>query len=295
MGLMVNLDTSLLRVFAAVADRHSMTAAAKALNLTQGAVSQKVARLEAQAGARLFHRGSKGLKLTSQGERLLSKVRQMLQLNDEIWSHMTGDRSSGRVTLGLPVDLIGSIFSPIIRRFMELYPQVELILRSGSTGDLRSWLAEGSVDVAILEEPADQARPECLLVDPLVWVGCPGGIAHLRTPLPISLVSESCCFRPDILSALRERDCDVRLVFENGGLEATLAVVRMDMAISAWLASTVPADLKILSPDAGLPQLPSYALNVYSAPALTNNRAATELLQHIREAFSSRLIFDPAA
>lgn len=290
---MINLDTSLLRVFAAVADWRSMTAAANALNLTQGAVSQKVARLEAQAGTRLLERGQKGAKLTPQGERLLSKVRRMLELNDEILSQMNGHLSAGRVKFGVPVDLIGSVFAPILKRFMECFPHVELHLRCGSTEELRSWLADGSLDLVILEEPAAQAGPDSLLIDPLVWVGCREGTAHLRTPLPISLVSESCCFRSDILAALRERDCDARLVFENGGLEATLAVVRMDMAVSAWLASTVPADLTVLSANENLPDLPRYALNLH-CPSAQPAPAVNELARHIREAFHRPTTRNPA-
>lgn len=282
---MVNLDISLLRAFAAVVDRGSMTAGAKALNLTQGAISQKVARLEAQAGTRLLARERQGVRLTPEGERLLGKVRLMLELNDEIWSQMNGDRPTGRVRLGLPVDLIGTLFAPILRSFMEHFPQIELKLRCGSTGELRSWLADGSLDLVVLEEPSEQAGPDPLLIDPLVWVALPGGSAHLRNPLPISLVSHTCCFRSDILAALQRSDRDYKTVFENGGLEATLTVVRMDMAISAWLASTVPADLKILSTETGLPELPSYALTLHSAAVLPN-RPTTELLQHIREAFS---------
>ena len=45
-----NLDIALLRAFVTVADHGSMTAASRALHLTQGAVSQQVARLETLSG-----------------------------------------------------------------------------------------------------------------------------------------------------------------------------------------------------------------------------------------------------
>ena len=51
-----NLDTALVRTFVTVADKASMTAAANALHLTQGAVSQQIKRLEEALGCSLFER-----------------------------------------------------------------------------------------------------------------------------------------------------------------------------------------------------------------------------------------------
>lgn len=62
--MMHMLDLVLIRTFVMVADRSSMTAAANALNLTQGAVSQHVRRLEDQLGSALFERSRGGLLLT---------------------------------------------------------------------------------------------------------------------------------------------------------------------------------------------------------------------------------------
>ena len=62
-----NLDVSLVRTFVAVAERASMTAAANALHLTQGAVSQQVKRLEDALGRSLFERDRRGLSRAGYG------------------------------------------------------------------------------------------------------------------------------------------------------------------------------------------------------------------------------------
>ena len=281
---MRDLDTSLLRVFVAVAEHGSMTAGASALNLTQGAVSQKIARLEAQAGGRLLTRERRGLRLTPHGERLLGKTRQMLAINDEIWSQMNGGAVDGCVRLGLPVDLVGGLLAPVLQTFVGAFPQVELLLRCGSSTELRNQLADGRLDIAVLEEPFDRATGERLLVDRLVWVGMRGGSAHVRTPLPVSLASDGCCFRPEIRAALKRSRRPAKTVFEHGGLEATLAVIRMDIAVSALLASSVPLDLEILGEAEGLPVLSSYALTLHH-PASATNRATEELVRQIRRMF----------
>lgn len=72
-----DLDTTLIRTFVTAADKASMTAAANALHLTQGAVSQQVKRLEEVLGQSLFERDRRGLRLTRSGERLLDKARRL--------------------------------------------------------------------------------------------------------------------------------------------------------------------------------------------------------------------------
>ena len=76
-----NLDTSLIRTFVAVAESASMTAAANALNLTQGAVSQQVKRLEEVLGCQLFARDRRNLRLTADGERLFGKAKRALYVS----------------------------------------------------------------------------------------------------------------------------------------------------------------------------------------------------------------------
>ena len=63
-----------LRAFEAAARRGSVTAAARELNVTHGAISHQIRALEESLGAVLFERGGKRLKLTSQGALLLPAV-----------------------------------------------------------------------------------------------------------------------------------------------------------------------------------------------------------------------------
>lgn len=62
---------------------------------------------------------------------------------------------------------------------------------------------------------------------------------------------------------------------------ATTATVRSDLAITAWIVSTVPADLDILGDSAGLPPLPNFAISLLLPPNCTP--AAREFAQHVRE------------
>ncbi|KAA6489642.1 LysR family transcriptional regulator [Agrobacterium rhizogenes] len=277
-----NFDISLIRTFAAVADHGSMTIAANTLHMTQGAVSQQIKRLEDALGCALFEREKRGLRLTNAGERLLGNARRLLILNDDIWADMTDSAIEGSVRLGVPYDLIGTTLAPVLKSYAERHPQVEISLICASSPELMRALDDGEIDLGIVEEPLGASKGECLAIDRLVWVGAKAGNAYRKDPLPISMVADTCAFRPSVFAALADDGRRWRTVFENGNIEATTATVRTDLAVTAWLASTVPADLDILGTNDGLPELPVFSVNLH-LPKSEATLPATELARHIRE------------
>lgn len=279
-----DLDTALLRTFVAAAETASMTAAANAVHRTQGAVSQQIRRLEELLDCKLFVRDRRGLMLTDAGERLLEKARQLLAINDEIWVAMTSRELTGRIRLGVPYDLVITHLPPVLKAFANSYPQVEVLLFCATSPQLADALRDGRIDLALIEQPVGPASGECLSVEPLVWVTARGGEIYRKRPLPISLVCESCAFRPSIFARLREHGLEWRALFENGNIGATLATVKFDLAITAMLATTVPPDLDILPPGSGLPELPSFAINLHLRP-LGANAIAQALIGQLRGVF----------
>lgn len=276
-----NLDVALLRTFVTASDHASMTAAGNALNMTQSAVSQQIARLEDLTGP-VFLRQHRRLRLTTQGERLLAKARRLIALNDELWGEMTPAALRAPVRLGAPQDLVATWLPPILKSFAQAHPLVEIALVCMASPDLLDAVAKGSVDLALIEEPAGPTRGTCLMVDRLVWVGARGGSAHLKTPLPVSLVAETCAFRPLVLDALDAQGAVWRTLYDSGSIDATSATVRADLAVTTWLASTVPEDLVVLSADAQLPALPRFAVNLHR-PRGGSTPTAAELEQHLRQ------------
>ena len=84
-------DATLLRTFVAVCDCGSFTRAANQVHLTQSAVSLHIKRLEEQLGTRLIVRLARGLRLTEQGEVLLSFARRILELYAEADTVLRGE------------------------------------------------------------------------------------------------------------------------------------------------------------------------------------------------------------
>jgi DNA-binding transcriptional LysR family regulator len=284
-----DLDLSLLRAFLAVVEAGSVTAAARNLNRTQAAVSMQIRRLEDLLAKPLFEREHKRLSLAPAGEQLLGEAQRLVALNDEIMERMTEPAFEGEVRLGMPVDLIPTYAPPILRRFNANHPRVRVSLNTHNSHELMADLDQSAVDLALTTDLAGEPPRACetLHIDKLVWFGAPGGNAHRRTPLPLSIGSRTCRFRPVVIEALRSVGRDWRFVLEVANQDAVNAMVEAGISVAALMRETVPRGLEILDPAAGLPELPKFAINLHM-PRRNASATAEELARHIRAEFASR-------
>ncbi|MCW8885821.1 MAG: LysR family transcriptional regulator [Motiliproteus sp.] len=278
-----DIDISLIRTFLAVAESGGMTSAANALNLTQGAISQKILRLEALFDAQLFDRSNKTIRLTSDGERLMARAHRMIQLNDEVWQFMTEPSFVGEVRLGVSLDIVRPIMPSIMRRFNREHPRIQLILISDLTETLLRDLKNGQLDLILTTEEQFHHK-DTLLKDQLVWIGAQNGEACFKKPLPVSLGSEICAFRKPTLAALNRTGVDWLATHDVGNLESTLATVEADMAIAPYLSSLVPDNLTVIDAEVGLPELPVHCINL-RMPDAGGSNIARELARYIRQGF----------
>jgi DNA-binding transcriptional LysR family regulator len=279
---MADLDTKLLRGFILVAESGSMTQTARKMNQTQSAVSQQIKRLECVLGRTLFLRSGSKVTLTGAGREFLPLAKEIVATCDAAFSRPRPVEANKKIRFGMPHDLVSAYFSPTLDRFSASFPDVYVELHCEASPILRKMVDEGTLDLAMIEEPVAGAAGDILRVEPLVWFGKLGGQAYAKRPLPVSLVAETCAFRPDVHEALEHSRLDWRSVFEAGDINATMATVRGDMAVSAGLKSLVPPDLCILAISDGLPDLPMLAITLYP----------TEASRHVVTRELSRFIWD---
>jgi DNA-binding transcriptional LysR family regulator len=292
-----DLDPVLLRAFAAVARLGSVTAAAQHLHLTQGTVSQQLARLEDVLGQRLLDRDHRGARLTPFGTRALQQAERLLAAQAEAWRALRSTAASP-VRLGLPPDLIRRWMPAILEAFEAACPGVDVQLRSGTSPSLAQAMAAGELDLAVVESVAP-AGGEWLTDDALVWVGAAQGRAHAQRPLPVSLIAPDCAFRPSVERALQAAGIGARFVFEAGDIEATTTLVRADRAVTTWLEGTLPAGLVQLD-DGVLPALPRLGIHLHGGarqdpPAEALAQVLRELLGHDGRGHAGGLAAEPCA
>lgn len=281
-----NLDIALLRAFTAVVETGSVTAAANALNLTQAAVSQQIKRLEEMFGNELFLREHRRLVPTPAGERFLANARRMIALNDEIIAAISEPDFVGEVRLGVPHDIISTYLPPVLRRFDQAWPRVNVSLISSTSPLLIEKLGRGEVDLTLTTECDCPPDAELLAPDQLVWVGALRGSAYSRRPLPVSLGSESCMFRPYVIAALAAAEIDWRPVCQVSEMAPLVATTEADLAVAPMLRSVIPAQLAVVGEDSGLPRLPAFSINMRVRDAAAN-AIALELAKEIRSSFAA--------
>lgn len=172
------MDVRRLRIFAAVVEGGSFTAAATSLYLSQPAVSQQMAILEREAGVTLFDRVPRGIRLTPAGELLARRTEALLaelaSIEDDLRRLGSGVRE---VHLGAFPTVGANLVPMAIRRYRELHPGIRVVLTPAHAQDVVAQLHGSRIQIGLVWEYdfAPQVSDTTfervdLLTDPLVAV-----------------------------------------------------------------------------------------------------------------------------
>jgi DNA-binding transcriptional LysR family regulator len=152
------MEPHLLRTFVAVADHGSFSAAATQLGYTQSAVSQQIAVLETDLGAKLLHR--RPVSLTEAGERLLEHARPLLLRIDAARAEIA------RVA-GAPPSLVAVGTTPLaaprvaaaLAQARRSHPRADITVRVLGRGEVLAQVAAGTLDLGLEEGIAAPSDP----------------------------------------------------------------------------------------------------------------------------------------
>ena len=150
------MDWDKLRIFRAVAIAGSFTAAGKELYLGHSSISRQIAGLEQQIGAPLFHRHSRGLTLTEQGDLLFETAQEIFLKTSRMESAILESRNKpeGQLIITATVTFASIWLAPRLRFFRELYPDIHVTLLANDTSlDLNMRQADVAVRIGPLQQP----------------------------------------------------------------------------------------------------------------------------------------------
>lgn len=136
----VQFDWNRARAFLVTAEEGSLSAAAKALNMTQPTLGRQVSALEEELGVPLFERVGRGLRLTPNGTDLLVHVRAMAEAAGRLSLAATGRAESiaGSICITATEAASAYLLPPVIRRLREVHPGIEVeLVASNATTDLK--------------------------------------------------------------------------------------------------------------------------------------------------------------
>ncbi|GIG68166.1 LysR family transcriptional regulator [Phytomonospora endophytica] len=167
----MDVDTRLLRYFAAVADEGNLSRAAERLFVSQPTLTKQIRQLERALGAVLFTRSRAGMALTEAGRALAARVPELLAGWDEVAAETR--RAAGRASRVLRVGFLASAANEATRRiivaFRERRPDWRVEMVQSSWGDPTAGLAGGGVGAALVRLPfpgQDGLRVEELFSEP---------------------------------------------------------------------------------------------------------------------------------
>jgi DNA-binding transcriptional LysR family regulator len=117
-----------LSAFVQAAESRSFTAAGRKLGISSSAVGKTIMRLEEHLGVRLFHRSTRSITLTAEGETFLSRCQRIFAELEAAELELTQSTQTPRGRLKVSLPLVGTLLTPALSDFSKTYPDVELEL-----------------------------------------------------------------------------------------------------------------------------------------------------------------------
>jgi DNA-binding transcriptional LysR family regulator len=281
-------DLDLLRTFAAIADNGGFTRAAERVGRTQSTVSLQIKKLEDGLGKRVFEREpGRELRLTPDGEILLTYARQILRLGDEARSRLMEPDVAGTVRLGTPEDFATAHLPEVLARFARAHPLVALEVNCDFTVNLLDGFSKGQYDLVLFKrEPQGRSGGIGVWRELLVWAASPRLALAGDGPLPLVLAPMPDVYRKRALASLDAAGRAWRVVYTSPSLAGLQAAVRAGLGVTVLPREMVPPGLILLGEEHGLPSLPDTEIVLYRAPGALS-RAAELLAEHMVHALET--------
>lgn len=180
-------------IFLEVVEAGSITTAAQRLGYTQSGVSHAVNSLEEEFGFPLLLRRKSGVALTSEGQRLLPEMREVVLSNERLRQTVSAISgvTAGSVRLGTFSSVAVQWVPTLLKDFEQRYPHIELQLFNGSYTQLAGRIAGKRLDCAFTSQAAQgEHNFTPLYRDPLVLLLPPGHPLAEKKSLPLSALKD---------------------------------------------------------------------------------------------------------
>jgi DNA-binding transcriptional LysR family regulator len=263
------MDIADLKVFESVARLGGMNRAAAELNTVQSNITARIKALEADLGWPLFERRPRGVALTAAGQRLMPYALRAMRLIADARRAARDDGSPrGLLTIGSLETTAALRLTPLLAGYAANFPEVDLVLRTGTTRELVMATLDQSVDGAFVCGPVGhpELEQEVVFREELSLLAAPG-VSSLAEALGNStgevqavVLRAGCSYRQRLETLLARRGITVRRHLEFGTLEAIFGCVVAGLGITllprallgpVWTADRVsvhtlpPADARV--------------------------------------------------
>ncbi|MCC8127223.1 MAG: LysR family transcriptional regulator [Clostridiales bacterium] len=156
------MEIRVLRYYLAVVREESITKAAEVLHITQPTLSRQLAQMEEETGVRLFERGTRKIRLTSEGMLLRRRAEEILELVDKTKQELKDqdEQIEGVISVGCGDLKAVQLLPELFRSFHEQYPSVTFDLYTATADHIRERMEQGLTDIGLLLEPISMEKFE---------------------------------------------------------------------------------------------------------------------------------------
>lgn len=121
-------SVSAMSAFVQAAELRSFKLAGQQFGLSSSAIGKTIAKLEEQLNVRLFHRSTRAIRLTAEGEMYLGRCRHILSEMEAAEAELAHTTAAPRGRLRVAVPFTLDLLTPALGAFAEKYPEIELDL-----------------------------------------------------------------------------------------------------------------------------------------------------------------------
>jgi DNA-binding transcriptional LysR family regulator len=293
-----------LRVFRAVLESNSITAAARTLRISQPAASKQLAELEASIGVPLLERRARGVRLTAAGELLGRHARRLFQEEAAAEAALKGllGLELGQLAVGASTTVGNYIIPALFGQLHTAHPQLELELEIANTTRIQELLLEGRLDLGLIEGLVGNKglQVEVFTRDEMVLIVAPGHPLSLRAEaargitkadledVAIIARERGSGTREVVEEALSEHGIELRPCMSLGSTEAVKSAVAR--GIGAAIVSRLTLELELKSGTLRTIDLPGLRilreLRLVTLEGKALSPIALEFLRLLRERYS---------
>ena len=223
-----------LEIFQLIAEKGSITGAARELNYVQSNITSRIRKLEDEMKTPLFNRHRRGMSLTPEGKRLLTYTSKLLSLKEDMeQSVQTDQEPSGKLEIGTIESVIH--LPKILSSYVKQYKKVDLSLFTGVTESLVSDVLNHKLDGAFVTErnfPSDIISHNVFEEELVIVSDTNLSSLEALQDKTVLCFSEGCGYRARLMNWFKDQHMKPSKVMEFGTLETILrsAVVGLGVA-----------------------------------------------------------------
>jgi len=168
------MDSNLLKIFTTVVEKKSITLGAKKLKVTQSNVTLRIKQLEKNLGFQVFHRTSKGIVLTTEGEELLPLANEIVNKMDEVQVRMKNIKVQNSLRVASTYSNASIRLISFLKKLNIDFPKMQVDIMTTNTLPITQLLLDYKIDIGFINhEPSNndlmllnKFDNELLLVEP---------------------------------------------------------------------------------------------------------------------------------